>query len=260
MANYKGNRYPVWAIEVDGTVVAYDAMATRHVKSKATFARQIAISDDGTVWIVSYETDASGGGLKIYFSDGNSDWQEADGKGPGAFKIAGTSDGNCVIITNDYELYALNQKKEYTKLDTGVYEIDCGGGYFWALKPLKEGSIPVLHYSSAKGPLQWKVFDGNVSPTSLSVSLGGDCWALLDEVPYYFKKDGKTKNAVIPGATIDAIQISYKNYTNGILSATDVTDKGNLFLQYNSSPTIEPVYLPVKGMRADSMVTTYYVP
>ena len=70
MANSKGNRYPLWAIEVDGTVVAYDAMATRHEMSQATFATQISVSDDGTVWIVSFNTDPSGGGLKIFFSNG----------------------------------------------------------------------------------------------------------------------------------------------------------------------------------------------
>ncbi|GAB5398798.1 MAG: hypothetical protein Aureis2KO_03830 [Aureisphaera sp.] len=260
MANSKGNRYPLWAIEVDGTVVAYDAMATRHKMSQATFATQVSVSDDGTVWIVSFDTDPSGGGLKIFFSNGTDKWQEAEGEGPGAVKIAGTSNGDCVILTSDYELYALNQKKEYTKLDTGVYDIDCGGGNFWALKPIKEGGVPVLQYCAANAPLQWKVFEGNLSPRSISVGASGECWALLDEVPYQFKSDGKTKKAVIPGATINAMQISYKNYTNAILSATDVTDKGNLFLQYTASPTVDPVYLPVNGIRANNMATTYYVP
>ncbi len=260
MANYKGNRFPLWAIEPDGTVVAYDAMATRNQMSEAGFASKLGISDDGTVWAVSREADPSGGGLKIFFSDGSKDWQEIDGDGPGAMQIAGISGGDCVIITNTNDLYSLDQKKNYTHLAKEIYDINCGGGNFWAIKPAKEGGIPVLQYCAAKAPLQWKVFEGNLTPTSLSVGAGGDCWALLDEVPFQFKSDGKTKQAVIPGAKIEAMQISYKDYTNGILSSTDVTEKGNLFLQYNSSPTIDPSYLPVKGIRANRIATTYYVP
>ena len=260
MANYKGNRFPIWAIEVDGTVVAYDAMATRNQMSEAGFASSIAISVDGTVWAVTFEPDPDGGGQKVYFSDGSSNWTEITGKAPGAVAVAGTAKGDSVIITNDYLLYAIEQDNGFLKLDKEVYAIDCGAGKFWALKPLKEGGIPVLQYCVATTPLQWKVFEGNLTPTSISVDAAGECWALLDGVPYKFKLDGKTKQPVIPGAKLNAIQISCKDYTNAILSGTDITEKGNLFLQYNSSPTIEPSYLPVKGIRASSMLTSYYVP
>lgn len=260
MANQKGNRYPIWTIEVDGTLVAYDAYAKKIVMSEAGFATDIGISVDGTVWVVSSETDPDGGGLKIYFSDGTKNWTEADGKGPGAIKVAGTINSDCVIITADFELFSLNKKKEYTKLDDDIFDINFGGGYYWALKPLKSGEIPVLQFSKSISPTKWNVFEGNLSPTSISVDASGNCWALLDGVPYHFKVDGKTKKAVIPGASINAIQISVKDYTNAILSATDVTDKGNLFLQYNSSPTTSPAYLPAAEIRATSMVTTYYAP
>ena len=158
-------------------------------------------------------------------------------------------------------MYALNQKKEYTKLDTEVYGIDCGGGNFWALKPTKEGGIPVLQYCAAKAPLQWKVFEGNLTPRSISVGASGECWALLDEVPYHFKSDGKNKESRNPGSNHrKPCRFHTRNYTNAILSATDVTDKGNLFLQYTASPTVDPIYLPVNGIRANNIATTYYVP
>ena len=263
MANQKGNRFPLWTITPDGMVHAIDAMGKATPMSAANFASDIGISDDGTVWITSTQPDADGGGQKIYYSDGDSNWNEINTAAPGGFVIAGAGKDGCVYLTNEYDLYAIDtkakSKKDALKLDSNVYDINCGGGYFWALKPAKEGGASVLQFCKATTPLKWNVFEGNVMPTGISVGAGGNCYAILDGLPYQFDKDGKTKKQIIPGSTQTALEISYKDYSN-VIMASEPTIKGNQLLIYTASPRVDPFYNPLKGLFATCIATTYYVP
>ncbi|MBK7872142.1 MAG: hypothetical protein IPJ74_16470 [Saprospiraceae bacterium] len=48
-----------------------------------------------------------------------------------------------------------------TALD--ITGIDYGGGYYWAIMPLKPGGIPCLQFPKVTTPpLTWKAFAGNV--------------------------------------------------------------------------------------------------
>lgn len=263
MANQKGNKFPLWTITPDGMVHAVDAMGKATPMSEANFASDIGISDDGTVWIASTQPDADGGGQKIYYSDGDSNWNEIDTAAPGGFVIAGAGKDDCVYITNEYELYAIDTKAtskgDALKLDDNVYDINCGGGYFWALKPAKEGDAAVLQFCKATAPLKWQIFEGNLSPSSISVTAAGQCFAILDGIPYELQLDGKTKKQVIPGSTQSAIEISYKDYSN-VIMAPEPTIKGNQLLIYTSSPTVDPFYNKLDGLFASCIATTYYVP
>ncbi|MEP2936415.1 MAG: hypothetical protein ABJM06_11590 [Gilvibacter sp.] len=263
MANSKGNKYPLWTITPDGVVNAIDAMGKATKMSEPNFATDIGISDDGTVWITSTQPDADGGGQKIYYSDGDSNWNEINTAAPGGFVIAGAGKDGCVYLTNQYDLYAIDtkatSKNDALKLDANVFDINCGGGYFWALKPAKEGEAAVLQFCKATTPLKWQVFEGNLMPSSISVTASGTCFALLDDLPFEFDLDGKTKKQVIPGSTQTAIQISYKNYSN-VIMALEPTIKGNQLMIYTASPTVNPFYNKLDGLFASGIATTYYVP
>jgi len=261
MANHNGNAYPLWTIGVDGSVYAYDAMATQNRMSNAGFAQDISVGEDGTVWVVSNEPDPEGGGCKIYFSNGNSTWNEIVTDGPGAFKIVGVNFDSCAYLTNDYELYVINEKEKFMKLDVDIFDIGYGNNYFWAKKPVESGGIPVLQFCVATSPLQWNVFEGNQDVDAVSVSSDGSCVALLDEIPMIFKLDGKTIQPVYNGNKQTAIQVSAKTTTNVILSF-DVSEKGNEVLVLTGSPSVPTSYQPVGGggIRATRVTTSYFLP
>lgn len=262
MANYKGNRYPVWAINVDGTVIAIDAMGTVVTKSKVNFAVEIGIGNDGTVWVVSNIPDSKGAGAKIFWSNGNGvdDWNEIDPNVPGGIQIAGTLANACIYITEDNVLFAYNENKSHKKIAENVLDMDYGPDYYWALMPLTKGQIPVLQLTSGGGPFDWKPFEGNYSPTSITVNDGGLCFGLIDGIPTSFSTDGKTVKPLIPNSKQTALQISSKTYTTVILSLTDQTENGNLLMVYTSSPSIDPVFEPVKNIRATKIAASYFVP
>lgn len=259
MANNKANRYPIVTVAMDGTVIGYDAMAKPHSLSKPGMASDISVGPDGTLWMISTETDPEAGGKKIYWSNADGNWTEIDEKAPGGFQVSGCENASCVYITNSYELYGYNQVKESFKLSENVYDIDYSNGYYWGLLPEKPGGIPVLQFaSSANSPLQWTVFPGKVEVSSISAS-DQVCVALVDEIPTLFKLKGQSQSPMFPGITQRAMQISSKTTTNAILSF-DASEQGNQVLVLSASPSEKEAYRPIGDIKAIRITTSYFIP
>ncbi|MDC7996979.1 hypothetical protein [Gilvibacter sediminis] len=259
MANYKANHYPIITVAMDGTVLGYDAMAKAHPLSKPGMASDISVGPDGTLWMVSTETDPDAGGKKIYWSNADGKWTEIDGKAPGGFRVSGCENASCVYITNNYELYGYNQEKSSFKLSEHVYDIDYSHGYYWGLVPEKPGGIPVLQFASSNNaPLQWTVFKGNVEVTSISAT-DQACVALVDQIPTLFKLKGQVQSPMFPGITQRAMQISSKTTTNAIVSF-EASEQGNQVLVLSSSPSEQEAYRPIGDIQAVKMTTSYFIP
>lgn len=258
MANYKANKFPIITISVDGMVVGYDAMAKAHNLSESNFATEIAVGPDGTLWAVSTQPDEQEGGSKIYWSDGNGKWTEIAEDAPGGYKITGCENGSCVYITNEFELYAIDEQKQSTKLAENVYGVDYGNGYYWALIPPKPGEEPVVHYSRAGANLEWQIFKGNIQASSLS-SAGTVCTLLIDEIPSILNLKDLSNKPMFPGITQTAMQISSKSTTNAIVSY-EVSEEGNQVLVLSASPSEQEAYRPIGNIRASRVTTSYFIP
>ena len=76
MSNQKGNQYPLWGINNNYEVFVLKTDGSTETMSKNDFAMDIAVSEDGTVWVLSTEPDPDGGGAKIYWSNGDNTWNE----------------------------------------------------------------------------------------------------------------------------------------------------------------------------------------
>ena len=259
MANYKANKFPLLTIAMDGSVVGYDAMAKAHILSEKDFASDISVGPDGTLWVVSTTPDPDEGGNKIYWSDGDSKWNEISDTAPGGFRISGCENGSCVYITNKYELYSINEAKQSQKLADNIYEVDYGGGYYWAMIPKQVGAAPVLLFASADHlPLQWTIFKGDVVANSPSAT-DGVCLGLVNEIPTIFDLKTQTQKPVYNGIKQTALQISSKTTTNAILSF-EASAEGNEVLVLSASPGVPMAYRPVADIKAIKVTTSYFIP
>lgn len=254
MSNSKGNAYPVWGVNINFQVFAVDASGKVHAKSNENFATSVAISEDGTVWALSITPDPDGGGAKLFWSNGDGQWTEIDTPDPGGIQVSGAKDDTCLYLTYDGELRLLDTNANNKVFYTNEYlvEFDYGGGMIWALFPDKPGGMATLHYSDYN-TLDWKEFEGQVYPFSLSVSYSGDCYGVNDFNPMYYSKDGKSSGSAGSGLDRETVQISFKNWTYAL--STDINSEGNLICEWvdTKGGTFEGI-----GVRGSRIAASYF--
>ena len=122
MANSKGNQYPNWTISNQGEVFAIDTTNTATSKSKKDFAASIGVSEDGTIWAISYEPDPDGGGSKLYWSNGDGNWTEIDTPDPGGiYQSTGADNEGCIYKTFDGLLIRMTTQCQ-SKIPISLFE------------------------------------------------------------------------------------------------------------------------------------------
>lgn len=227
MPNTNGNSYPVWMVSNYDQVFARDILGKLVGKSEVNFARDVSISEDGIVWVLSNTPDPEGG-AKIFWSTGDGQWNEINTSAPGAMRIAGAGPSTCLYIAPDHSIWNVHTsgegKQVYNALP--VYELDSGGGFTWAMMPANEGAMPSLHYTSfGVSPLEWHAFENNPAPETFSVAYNACCYGIVKNTLFYFGTDGKTTNPFGSGADGIALRISFKNQP--VLVSTVASEKGN---------------------------------
>ncbi|MBK7873901.1 MAG: hypothetical protein IPJ74_26230 [Saprospiraceae bacterium] len=209
-----GNNYLLWAIGSDNQVQALDPSTNSFVtKSDNEFAFDLGVSEDGTIWVISTIPDPNGG-AKIFWSPGDGTWNEVQKPTKQAAQICGTSYSNCMYVSETGDVVQMSTDGTSYNLLTAldITDIDYGGGYYWAIMPLKPGGIPCLQFAKVTTPpLTWKAFAGNVIPNNISVNYSGDCYAVNNYNPMYYSKDGSTSNTDGTGANGITLQITFKN-------------------------------------------------
>ena len=234
MANNNANQYPAWLIDVNGTVVAvpHDGGAVVK-KSNENFAYKLGISTNGILWAISTTPDPDGGGAKIFWSTGDGNWTEINTSDPGAISITGYTDNACLYMDWDGNVRQLDTSGNATLLfsDPTLIDLDYGGGWLWAIRPASSGNIPVLQLAEySGGNPNWKIFDGNITPYSLSVSYQGNCYCQVAGTPTYFSNDGSSTDKWGSGIDGQALQGSFKTWSFAI--TTDITENGNLLYEW----------------------------
>ena len=214
MSNQKGNQYPLWLITNQYQVFACKSDGTTQSMSNTDFAMEIAVSEDGTVWVLSTEPDPDGGGAKIYWSNGDNNWNEINTPEEGGVQIAGGTGSNCYYLNASSHIYELQTDGTATKIydQNYVVEMDYGGGYIWALIDESNNGQIGLYYSKAGSSLQFNEFEGNYMPYGLSVDHGGNCFSTLNSDPVYFSNDGKSTGSAGSGANGKTLSMSAKNW------------------------------------------------
>ena len=145
MSNQKGNQYPLWFISNNYQVFAGDSSGKAHSMSDQMFAMDISISEDGTVWVLSTTPDPDGGGSKLFWSDGDSNWNEINTPDPGGVAIAGGTGSSCYYLDYDSNIRTMdtNGASNVVYSKNYVESIDYGGGYFWLFWQGKKEIYPV---------------------------------------------------------------------------------------------------------------------
>jgi hypothetical protein len=256
MSNQKGNQFQLWGITPDNQVFAANIGEAPVMKSKPNFAMDLSISEQGTLWAVSQIPDPDGGGGKIFWSNGDGQWNEINNSAPGAVQIAGTSSENCVYRTFDGLLYGQDTSGNnnlYYNGETPVLDVDYGGGMLFGLLAEAPGKDPILQYSGYRTPPIWKPFQGDLMPGGLSVSYNGDCYGIIGDAPLYFSKDGHSTGSAGAGLSGQALQISFKNWT--FVRSTDLNKEGNLV--YKWVDQYGGKFVPT-NIRANYIVASYY--
>ena len=224
MANTKGNQYPAWIISASGQVLSVAADGTLKAQSPQDFAYDISISTDGTVWVVSTTADPDGGGAKIYWSNGDNNWNEISTPNPGAASITGTADGFCFYVTTGGDLWKLDTTSAAEKLSwaSNIVAVDYSSGAdraVWAVFPDQPGQQPTLHFGkfgNKPNVFNWTLFPGNVSPTSISGNSNGNGYGLIAGVPWQYTQAG-TSLKVDKGAK----RGMYVSFKQGSISGQD---------------------------------------
>lgn len=257
MANSKGNAYPLWMITNRFQIQSVDSQQTVTNHSNENFAMEVGISEDGTVWILSTEPDPDGGGAKVYWSNGDNNWNEITTSDPGGVQICGYTGSSCIILTGQGQLLSIDtdgsSQELFSYSDGFVAEFDYGGGKIWAILSTKHGDIPCLHYADAGSSLSWnKVGDEVYNIYSLSVGQSGRCFGTEDYKPVYYDTDGTNGSAGAFG-NHNALSISVKN-GNFVLSA-DADYDGNLVYEWTTEN--EGSY-SATNLRAMRLCATYY--
>ncbi|MFN7117865.1 MAG: hypothetical protein ACK4TA_13780 [Saprospiraceae bacterium] len=251
-----GNNYLLWAIGADNQVQALDPSTNTFVtKSDNEFAFDLGVSEDGTIWVISTIPDPHGG-AKIFWSPGDGTWNEVQKPTKQAAQICGTTHSFCTYISESGDVVQMSTDGTSYNLLTNLHvvDLDYGGGYYWALMPLKPGGIPCLQYARVTTPpMTWKPFAGNVMPTSLSACYTGDCYGIQGYTPMYYSIDGSTSNVFGSGANGKAIEITFKNWT--YLLATNAGPQGNEIWQWVDE--MGGVWQNT-GLRAIKIVSSWY--
>lgn len=232
MANSKGNAYPIWIISNNYQVQSVDTQQQVSNQSKENFAMEIAISEDGTVWVLSTEPDPDGGGAKVYWSNGDNQWNEINTSDPGGFQISGYTGSSCIILTGYGKLMSIDTDGSSSVLyDSGhISEFSYGGGNIWAIIAQKPGDIPSLHYAIAGSSLTWQAVGDKVyNIYSLSTDSTGRCFGTQDYLPVFWDTDGNNGSAGALGSHY-ALSISVKS-GNFVLTNEGNAD-GNLVYEW----------------------------
>lgn len=254
MSNSKGNQYPVWGINDKDQVFAVDTNGTTHNMSNENFASSIGIAEDGTVWVLSMIPDPDGGGARLFWSNGDSIWNEINTPDPGGVDISGGLGSNCFYRTFDGEIRTMSTGGTGRSYYNGKYisAFDYGGGMVWALMPETEGGIPCLQFANVD-VLQWKPFAGNPEPSSISVDYQGNCQAINDADPVYYSKDGVSTGSSGTGVNGKAFIISSKTWT--FLMSTELNENGNLFYEWQD--IAGGTYMPMAA-RGSRIAASHY--
>ena len=255
MANTKGNAYPLWGINTKFQVFASGSDHQENPMSNENFAMDIAVAEDGTIWVLSTKPDPDGGGSKIYWGNGDNQWNEINTSDPGGMQIAGYVDDSCLYLDWDGNLRSLSTAGE-TKViskNVGIEEFDYGGGYIWALLPKEIGGIPILQFSPAGDSLNFTAFAGDIYPFDLTVDYAGNCQAVNNFSPTSYSKDGHSSFSSGAGADNQTLQITSKNWT--YILTTDVNQDGNqvCIWQDEGGGLFQKM-----SLRASKIATTYY--
>jgi len=254
MAN--GNNYPAWLISNENELFTLNPDGSTTSRSEKGFAKDVGIAEDGTVWVLANEPDPDGGGGKIFWGSGDGNWTEVQTKDPGGAKISGYTGSKCIYLTNDGFVISMdtnNQSAVVFELSE-AFDFDYGGGFFWGIFSDKEGEKPILHLAKEGG--QWTEFQGDVTPTSLSVNYNGDCYAVLDNDPMGFESDGKTSfNDGDTNSDGKTLQITFKN-TYYLLS-TNCTEQGNEVMVWED---VDGGTWKSTGAFAAKVISTWYKP
>lgn len=231
MSNTKGNQYPLWGINNSFQVFAVDHGGQVHTMSKENFAMRISVSEDGTVWVLSITPDPNGGGAKLYWSNGDSSWNEIDTPDPGGIAVAGGQNDNCFYQTFGGEIRIVdtnaNNKVYYS--DQYIVEFDYGGGMVWAIMPESQGGIPCLQYADVNN-LEWKVFAGKPHPLNISANYQGDCYGVDNFNPIRYNKDGTSTGSAGSGLAGQALSMSFKSWSFAL--STKTSADGNLIYEW----------------------------
>lgn len=257
MSNSKGNAYPLWLISNNAQIQSVDTSQKISNQSKENFAMGLGISEDGTVWALSTEPDPDGGGAKIYWSNGDENWNEIASSDPGGVKICGYTGSSCLFLTGSGDLLSMDTNGSSNKLVDGsttlIYDFDYGNSVIWAILAKKSGMIPSLHYTNTNAPLSWKeVGDQVYDLYSLSVNYAGNCYGAQDYKPVYYDTNGSTGSAGSTGQLL-ALQVSFKNAN--FMVSNDGTAEGNLVYEWvdEQGGTYSSM-----NIRAMTIQSTYY--
>lgn len=255
MANSKGNAFPNIILSNDSQVFGVDSHNQTHQLSETSFALDLAVSEDGTLWIISNTPDPDGGGSRIYWSNADGNWNEINTPEPGGVQISGGTGSSCYYLTSAGVVRTLDTNGDSTVFDdsSNFISFDYGGGYVWGIF-YKNGGIPKLYYSQANA-LSWQAFSGDPSPMSISVSYAGDCYGIDDSgSPKVYSTDGSTVSSAGSGADDNTAQISSKNWTY-LISYVDMSSDGNLVYAWvdTQGGTFEPT-----TVRAYKVCSTYH--
>ena len=254
MSNSKGNQYPLWGISISYQVFAVNTDGHATTMSNVSFAMSMAVSEDGTVWVLSTTPDPDGGGSKLFWSNGDGNWTEINTTDPGGVSIAGGEGDKCYYLTSDSEIRSMDTSGNSVSIYKGNYiaDFDYGGGMFWALMPEQSGGAPYLQYTPASA-ISWKVFQGKPQPASISANYQGNCLAVTSADPVYYSKDGSSTNSAGAGVAGKAFIISAKNWT--FLLSTDVNSEGNLLYEWQDIAGGTFLPMSVRGMK---LAASYY--
>ena len=255
MANTKGNAYPLWGINTKFQVFASGSDHQENPMSNENFAMDIAVAEDGTIWVLSTKPDPDGGGSKIYWGNGDNQWNEINTPDPGGVAIAGYAGSSCLYKDWEGNLRSMDTagKSQVLIQNIALIDFDYGNGYIWALFPEKEGEIPVLHFAADGPNPQFKVFAGNVSPSSLSVDYAGNCYGVVDYSPMSYSKDGQSVFSAGSGANGETLAITSKNWS--YILSTELNEDGNLIWIWQDEAG---GLFQKMNLRASVIATTFY--
>lgn len=256
MANTKGNAYPLWGVNSNYQIFAAGTNHQEIAMSNEGFAMDIAVSEDGTVWALSTVPDPDGGGAKLFWGNGSSEWTEISTSDPGGISIAGYLADSCLYLDMAGNLRSMNTAGESKLLfqNDSLIDFDYGGGYLWAVFPKAAGEIPVLQFSPSSPALQFKVFSGDVSPISLAVDYDGNAHGVVDYSPMTYSKDGHSAFSAGADANDETLAITFKNWA--YILSTDVNENGNVVSIWEDEAG---GLFKKTNLRASVIETTYYL-
>ncbi|MEM7574609.1 MAG: hypothetical protein AAF433_17015 [Bacteroidota bacterium] len=255
MANTKGNAYPLWGVNSNYQIFAADTNHQEIAMSNEDFAMDVAVSEDGTVWALSTVPDPDGGGAKLFWGNGTNQWKEINTSDPGGVSIAGYLGDSCLYKDTAGNLRSMNTAGESKLLfhNPALIDFDYGGGYLWAVFPKATGEIPILQFASSSNDLQFKVFSGDVSPTSIAVDYAGNGHGVVDYSPMTYSKDGHSAFSAGADANGATLAITYKNWS--YILSTDVNEHGNVVCIWEDQAG---GLFQKTNLRASVIETTYY--